>query len=91
MSKMSELASIAEDVQHEVDLYGSEARYDHAQRLKTIAACYTEVAAGYLNQASIASSDAQRAAHAAEELLKGSNAPEVFAVVAEYLSRTEPK
>lgn len=91
MSKMSELAMIAEEVQHDVDLYGSEARYEHAQRLKTIAACYTETAADHLKQASIASSDAQRASQAAEELLRGSNAPEVFAVVAEYLSRTEQK
>lgn len=89
MNEMRELAAIAEEVQHDVDLYGSEARYDHAQRLKTIAACYTEVAADYLKQASVASSDAQRASHAAAELLRGSNEPEVFAVVAEYLSRAE--
>lgn len=85
MSKVSELALIAEDVQHEVDLYGSEARYDHAQRLKTIAACYTEVANDYQSKAYEARRKSREVSEAAAELLKGSNKPELFAVVAKYL------
>lgn len=72
-----------------VDKYGADARFEDAQKLKETAEEYNRVAADCLSQASEASKHAQRASNAAAELLKGSNEPEVFAVVAEYLKTDE--
>lgn len=72
-----------------VDKYGAEARFTDAQKLKEIAEEYNQVAADCLSQASEASKHAERASNAAAGLLKGSNEPEVFAVVAEYLKIEE--
>ena len=44
MKRANEIARAAEDIRHETDLYGSEARFENAQRLYVLSRVFDEVA-----------------------------------------------
>lgn len=85
MKRANEIARAAEDIRHETDLYGSEARFENAQRLYVLSRVFDEVANDYQSKAFEARRRSREVTEAAAELLKGSNKPELFAVVAKYL------